>query len=206
MQIFITPTSPYARIARIAAQTCATECETVAIASDQLRTDTNPVLACNPTGRVPTLLDGDVVLSETPAICRYLEAKGDGTRLFARMDDAAENWAGVRLESFSTSLLDGAALWTRELRRPPDQRSDWLCGVEMARAQRTLAWFDADPDIRAGTAPWDYAHITLAIGLEYLVFRGLITDWHESHDALANWLAEQQKRPAMQATDFFAAA
>ncbi len=192
MQLYHTFTSPYARTTRIVAHICNAAHEPVVIESNMLRTDTNPVLAVNPTGRVPTLVDGDVVLTETPAICRYLQAKGDGTRVFAADGD----WAGVRLESWATSLLDGAALWTRELRRPKEQQSDWLCGVERARAIRTLDWFDVEPGIRGGKAPWDYAHIVLAIGVEYLEFRNLIPDWRQGRDALADWFAEQQKRPS----------
>jgi glutathione S-transferase len=195
MRIYHTFTSPYARIARIAAHSCGTAIEAVAIESNQLRTDTNPVLAVNPTGRVPTLVDGDVVLSETPAICRYIESKGDGTRIFAPAGD----WSGIKLESWATSLLDGASLWTRELRRPAEQQSDWLCGVERSRAVRSLDWFDAEPGIRSGQAPWDYAHFVLAIGVEYFEFRKLIPDWRQGRDAIAAWFAEQQKRPSWQA-------
>ena len=199
MQIYHTFTSPYARVTRIAAHVCNTAYDSMPIESNMLRTDDNPVLARNPTGRVPTLVDGDVVLSETPAICRYIESKGDGTRIFARTDADGGDWNGVRLESWATSLLDGAALWTRELRRPAAQQSDWLCGVERERGLRTLDWFEAEPGIRGGGAPWDYAHFVLAIGVEYFEFRKLIPDWRGGRPALAKWFAEQQQRPSWQA-------
>ncbi len=202
MQIFFTTNSPYARITRLAAHACGVPFEPVEVASNRLRTDDNPVLVHNRTGRVPTLVDGNVVLGETRTICRYIEAQmapgGDDTRLFAYQGD----WAAERFECTAISLLDGAALWTREYRRPTEQQSDWLCGVERARAARTLDWFDTQPGVRAGGTPWDFAHITLAVAVEYLELRDLIPDWRQGRDALAGWMAVQQARPSMRAHPF----
>jgi len=198
MKIFYTINSPYGRIARIAATICGIDFEPGEVKPTHLRADDNPVLAFNPTGRVPTLTDGDIVLTETRPICRYIEAHGDGTQLFAYEGD----WQAERMEGTAISLLDGTALWTRELRRPAEQQSPWLLDVESTRLGRTLAWLDEHPAIRGGETPWDYAHITLAVALEYIDLRGLVDDWRPGFDALAAWSAAQGARSSMQTHPF----
>jgi glutathione S-transferase len=42
---------------------------------------TNEYLTLNPTGRVPTLVDGDVTIYESPAICMYLCEKNPESKL-----------------------------------------------------------------------------------------------------------------------------
>jgi len=198
MKLFYTINSPYGRVTRIAATTCGIDFEPGEVKPTHLRADDNPVLDHNPTGRVPTLTDGDVVLTETRPICRYIEANGDGTKIFAYEGD----WQAERIEGTAISLLDGTALWTRELRRPAEQQSDWLLGVESKRLERTLAWLDGQASIRSGDTPWDYAHMTLAVALEYIELRGLVADWRPGHDALNAWHAKHTSHPAMQAHPF----
>jgi glutathione S-transferase len=195
MKIFYSANSPYARIARIAAQTCAVDYDGVLLTASELRTPTNPVLAHNVTGRIPTLVDADTVVTETRAVCRYLESVGDGTKIFAYSGD----WPAEQLENAAMSFLDGCALWTREYRRPEDKQFDGLCDVERDRAERGLDWFNAHPDIQSLNSPWDFAHIVLAVAIEYMDFRALITDWREGHDALVTWHNAQMQRPSMQA-------
>lgn len=195
MKIFYTATSPYARIARIAADICGVGFDGVELEADQLRSADNPVLEFNCTGRVPTLVDGDVVITETRAVCRYLESIGNGTALFGYAGD----WTAERFENTAMSLLDGCALWTREYRRPEDKQFPWLCDVERQRAEACLDWFNDLPAIRAGDTPWDFAHLVLAVAIDYQMLRGLIPDWRDGRDALAAWHAAQTERPVMRA-------
>jgi glutathione S-transferase len=195
MIIFHTGTSPYARIARVCAHECGVTHAGGHLGPGLLRTEDNPILQYSPVGRIPTLVDGDVVVTETRAVCRYLERVGDGYELFAYAGD----WTAERQENTAMSFLDGCMLWAREKRRDPALQSDWLVGVERARATRTLAWFEAQPALQAGDTPWDFAHITLAVALGELQPRDLIPDWRNTHPALAAWEAAQATRPAMQA-------
>jgi glutathione S-transferase len=195
MIIFHTGNSPYARIARVAAHQCGVSHSGGHLGPGLVRTDNNPVLQYSPTGRIPTLVDGDVVVTETRAVCRYLESIGDGYELFAYAGD----WTAEMFENTAMSFLDGCMLWAREKRRDAALQSDWLFGVERARAERALAWFEALPAIQAGDTPWDFAHMTLAVALGELEPRGLIPDWRDGYAALAAWEANQAARPAMQA-------
>ena len=195
MKLFYSANSPYARIARIAAFECGVDFEPVLLESQQLRHPDNPVLAYNCTGRIPTIVDGDTVVTESRACSRYLESVGNGNQLFAYAGD----WQAEQMENTAMSFLDGCALWTREYRRPEEKQFDWLVDVERDRAERSLAWFNAQPAIQNNETPWDFAHITLAVGIEYQDFRSLSPDWQDRHGAVADWLAAQLERPGMKA-------
>ena len=196
MKLFYTPTSPYARVARIAALECGVEYDGELIDSKLLRTADNPVLEYNCTGRVPTLVDGNTVVTETRSVCRYLEGVGNGTKLFFYMGD----WQAERLESIAMSFLDGCALWAREYRRDKAIQSTWLVGVERNRARRTLNWLCSAPGITTADAPWDFAYITLAVAIDYQAYQGLVPDWVEARNVLSAWFEMQRERPSMRAT------
>lgn len=85
--------------------------------------DTPEYLALNPNGRVPTIIDGDVVLWESNAIVRYLSAKhGEGT-LSPR--DVAKRADADRWMDWQTTTLTPAthpAFWG--LIRTPEEKRD----------------------------------------------------------------------------------
>ena len=196
MKLFYSPTSPYARIARIVALESDLKCTEECVDPNVLRTPDNPVLRYNCTGRIPTLVSGDTVVTETRSICRYMESFGNRNSLFSETGD----WHAELLESTAVSFLDGCALWTREYRRNEASQSKWLISVERDRAQRTLDWFSSNASIVSGNTPWNFAYITLAVAIDYQAYRGLIPDWANARDALFKWFEEQSERASMEAT------
>jgi glutathione S-transferase len=67
------------------------------------------VLALNPMGKVPILQDGDVVVTETVAICLYLADRYGYGRLAPPIDDPARG-RYLRWSVFATSALEPAML------------------------------------------------------------------------------------------------
>ena len=79
-------------------------------------------LSVNPTGTVPTLIDGQVRLTESMAICEYLAAKYDSSLLVAPGDPARTDflqwlWYG---ESTLMTPLSRRATVSRLQRKGPD--------------------------------------------------------------------------------------
>ncbi|HEY4028764.1 MAG TPA: glutathione S-transferase family protein [Caulobacteraceae bacterium] len=66
---------------------------------------TRPYVALNPMGKVPTLTDGQAVLTENPAICLYLADRyGYGT--FAPLIEAPGRAAYLRWTVFATAVAE----------------------------------------------------------------------------------------------------
>ncbi|MBS0334777.1 MAG: glutathione S-transferase family protein [Proteobacteria bacterium] len=65
-------------------------------------------LKLNPSGKVPTLTDGDVVVSETPAIAIYLADRYGYGVLAPRMEDA-DRGPYLKWMVFSTAVVDPVA-------------------------------------------------------------------------------------------------
>ena len=81
MKLYITPASPYARMARIVVIEKGLESRVEIIAAQTRRTD-SPYYKINPSGRVPYLIrDDGVGLEESAVICAYLDHV-DGNPIF----------------------------------------------------------------------------------------------------------------------------
>src|SRR5580765_7177948 len=73
MKLYITPASPYARMARIVVIEKGLESRVEIIPAQTRRTD-SPYYTINPSGRVPYLIrDEGVGLEESAVICAYLD-------------------------------------------------------------------------------------------------------------------------------------
>jgi glutathione S-transferase len=93
-------------------------------------------LAMNPTGRVPTLVDGDFVLWESNSIMRYLVlAYGNASPIYP---EAPKRRAGV------DRWLD----WTLSTLQPVDRPVFWAL-VRTPRAQRDMVAIQNDVDAEA---------------------------------------------------------
>ena len=112
MKLHITPGSPYARMARIVVLEKDLQ-DRVEIVTAKTRTAGSPYYSINPSGRVPYLVTDDGVgLEESAVICAYLD-RLDGKPRFHGDD----SWEARRLEALARSLLDGLAVWRREILR-----------------------------------------------------------------------------------------
>src|SRR5690349_12209638 len=106
MKLYITPGSPYARMARMVVLEKGLE-RRVEVIEAQTRTPGSPYYAINPSGRVPYLVrDDGVGMEESQVICAYLD-RLDGKPAF-ELSEAA--WEARRLEALARSLMDGVAV------------------------------------------------------------------------------------------------
>lgn len=197
MKLYITEGSPYACIARVVIVEKALE-NRVEIITAKTRMADSPYYKINPSGRVPYLIrDDGPALEESQLICVYLDQL-DGKPLF-NLPAGEQGWEARRLEALARSLMDGLAVWGREMGRPENERSPTIIKHEAARAARM-----ADVWEKAIDHPWmqgtlNMAQITLACALG-MEARNPDLYWRSGHPKLSAWYDRIAARPSLAAT------
>lgn len=144
MKLYITPGSPYARIARIVILEKGLESR-VEIIVAQTRLLGSPYYTINPSGRVPYLIrDDGVGLEESAVICAYLDHLDSNPVFDPPTGDQA--WEARRLEALARSMVDGLAVWSRELSRPKQERSPTVLLHEAHRSKRLADSWELEAD------------------------------------------------------------
>ncbi len=199
MKLYITPGSPYARMARVVVQEKKLE-DRVEIIEAQTRTENSPYYEINPSGRVPYLvLDDGSGLEESALVCRYLDALDGAPTLDSAPD--APDWELPRLEAMARSLLDGIGVWSREfVYRPAEIRSDFIIGHETARAMRMLDVFEREIDNPVLNGPLNMAQLTLACALHGRDLLAGGVDWRGDRPKLAAWVDRIGERRSFAST------
>ena len=196
MKLYVTYTSPYARLARIVVAEKALH-DRVEIIEAKTRTPGSPYFLINPSGRVPYLLDDvGVGMEDSQLICAYLDSL-DGNPRFHGLP--FEGWAYRRLEAAARSMCDGISVWAREMSRPANERSPTVLTHEVARSQRMADFFEgqvADPPLKGAPG---MGHFVLAVALDAARRRGL-GDLTDGRTQLARWMRRISEMPSMRAT------
>jgi len=184
MKLYITPGSPYARMARVVVLEKKLESR-VDIVFAKTRAAGSPYYAINPSGRVPYLVrDDGVGMEESALICDYLDRLEDKPAF-----DLPSGGAGLearRLEALARSLVDGLAVWGRELARPKDERSPGVIAHETERARRMMDLWEKEISHAYMRGPLNMAQMTLGVALG-LELRNPELVWRAAHPKLAGW-------------------
>ncbi len=194
MKLYVTPGSPYARMARIVVfEKGLGGC--VEIIAAQTRAADSPYYDINPSGRVPYLVrDDGVGMEESALVCAYLDHL-DGKPAFQQ-----EGWEARRLEGVARSYLDGLSVWLRELYRPPNERSPAVIRHEMDRAARLADLWErevAHPLMGGGL---NMVQLTLACALG-IELRMPDLDWRTARPKLGAWYERIAARPSFKETE-----
>ena len=197
MKLYITPGSPYARMARIVILEKGLE-RRVEIIAAQTRLADSPYYAINPSGRVPYLIrDDGVGLEDSAVICHYLDHL-DGKPAFD-LPAGDQVWEACRLEALARSLMDGLAVWGRELSRPRQERSPTVLLHEANRSKRLADLWELEIDHPFMREELNMAQITLACALG-LDARNPDFRWRPGHPKLSDWFDHIAARPSFAAT------
>lgn len=197
MKLYITPGSPYARMARIVVLEKGLESR-VEIVAAQTRLADSPYYRVNPSGRVPYLVrDDGAGLEESAVICAWLD-RLDGKPAFD-LPEGDKAWEVRRLEALARSLLDGLAVWSREILRPQGERSSAVIQHEAHRSKRMIGLWEAEIRHPLMRGALNMAQITLACALG-LDARIPDFQWRPGHPGLSDWFDPIAARPSFAAT------
>jgi len=197
MKLYITPGSPYARMARIVILEKSLQGRVETIVA-KTRVAGSDYYGINPSGRVPYLICEDGVgFEESALICAYLDGI-DGQPAF-HLPDSDRPWEARRLEALARSMLDGLAVWGREIARPENERSPGVVQHETDRARRMAGVWELEIGHPLMHGPLNMIQITLACALG-LEARNPGFKWRSRYPKLSRWFDEAAARPSFAAT------
>jgi glutathione S-transferase len=197
MKLYVTPGSPYARMARIVVLEKRLEGR-VQVIPAKTRVADSPYYAINASGRVPCLVCEDgTAFEESAVICAYLDHLEGKPSLDLPGGD--QLWEARRLEALARSLVDGLSVWGREITRPENERSPGVIRHETERARRMVDVWERAIEHPLMRGPLSMIHITLACALG-LEARNPGFRWRAGHPRLAAWFDEIAARPSFIAT------
>jgi glutathione S-transferase len=197
MKLYVTPGSPYARMAKIVVleKGLSDRVETLVA---KTRTADSPYYRINPSGRVPYLVrDDGVGMEESALICDYLD-HADGKPAFG-WPEGRDTWEARRLEALARSLLDGLSVWGREILRPESERSPGVIEHEKERARRMADVWEAQMDSPFLRGALNMIQLTLACALG-LEARNPGLRWRAGRPKLSAWFDSIAARPSFAAT------
>lgn len=197
MKLYVTPGSPYARMARILVIEQGLQSR-VEIIQAQTRKADSPYYSINPSGRVPYLVrDDGVGMEESALVCDYLD-RIDGHPTFS-LPSGAEALEARRLEALARSLLDGLSVWGRETSRPQNEQSPTVVRHEAERARRMIDLWEREIGHPLMHGALNMIQITLgcALGMEA---RNRDFQWRSGHPKLAEWYGAIAALPSFAAT------
>ncbi len=197
MKLYVTQTSPFARMIRIIVLEKGLG-DRVEIIPAQTRKSDSPYYAINPSGRVPYLIREDgKTLEESQLICRYLDHL-DGQPVFDHPSGDA-GWESRRLEALARSMMDGLSVWVRELKRPVDDQSATIIEHERQRGIRMSDMWETEIDNPLMQGPLNMAQITLICALQLeLQIPGF--QWRSGRPKLTQWADRIGERAAVEQT------
>ncbi len=190
MKLYYTPNSPYARMCRIVAELAGLT-DQIELEAVKLRTPDSPVLAHAPMGRVPLLVDGELVLSEARHICAYLDEKGGKSPIVAPYGV----WRAVAAEAEALAFLDAVVVWSREVRRTEEDQSAFLLEVADEQMRREMMHLNGNLSPPVGDPPMTFESICLFTALGMLDFYELMPDWRDTFPTVAAWLDAYEALP-----------
>ena len=195
MKLYITGPSPYARKCRIVAREKGLADRIEEIAVDPYA-NAPELLDSNPLVQVPTLIAEDgLPLNDSPVICEYLDALGNGPRLLP--PDGPERLRVRRLETLGNQALEMGVKLVLEKRRPEHERSPSWIERWTANMGRALDGLEAAaPD----ASRLDMGVITAGVAVTWIGFRHPDFDWKSGRPGLVALQAALEARPSFRQT------
>ncbi len=194
MKLYVTPTSPYARLALIV-RLEKDLADKVELVWTRTRKPNDPMLAINPSGRIPfLLLEDGTGYEDTDVIVPYLDSLVSPRQFEPPGGD--DYWPYRRLQAMARSMLDGVSVWAREVLRPKNELSPGIIEHERRRASRMADYFEnivGDPSL---IGDLNTVQLTLFCALD--VERRLpALHWRTGRPGLVDWYTHMLDIPSV---------
>ena len=152
------------------------------------------LIASNPLGKIPTLINKDgVALYDSRVICEYLNALGQGPLLPA---EGALRWEALTLQSLGDGILDAAliARYENNLRPEALRWTDWNQG-KLDAIHTSLKHLNEHSEVFK--QPFHLGLLTVGCALWYLNLRYPEIEWQRKYTHLAQAVEPIMQRPSM---------
>ena len=153
-------------------------------------------LAISPLGRVPCLVDGDVTLIESGAICQYLCERYDDGRLHRAPGHPERNAWLQWLHFAETIAVHGASLVQQQVFVAPAERSATVIKLESRRLRKAFEVLDQQLTTRHYMLASGFSAVDTAVG--YSVHLGQQLIGLDGLPALNAYYTRLTARPAFQ--------
>ncbi len=185
MKFFTSPSSPFGRKVKIAANVLGLCDELVEFSINTLDPESG-ICDVNPLGKIPALEDNGSTFYDSRVIMEYLDSKAGGNKIIPAAGSA--RFDVLRRAALTDGILDAAVLVVYETRmRPEDKYVETYVARQREKIIRGLKGAEATtPNYRSGPMP-DVGEIGLACVLDYLDFRQQL-NWRDHSPGLADWL------------------
>ncbi|MCE5181099.1 MAG: glutathione S-transferase [Betaproteobacteria bacterium] len=198
MKLIMTPTSPFARKARIVMAEKRIEYESVV---DNPWEADSRVSDYNPLGMVPVLvLDDNSTLFDSRVIVEYLDTVSPVSQLIPK--DSRQRLSVRRWEALADGISDAAAAIFIEKKRPESQQSpEWI-----ERQEKKVFLGVAAMAEELGDKSWctgeffNLSDIAAGCALGYLDLRHPAIEWRRTHPVLARLADKLSQRPSFKET------
>ncbi len=204
MRLYVTPASPWVRRVRVCILELGIEDKFEYVQTrwphewgTQTVEPSPEFVADTAVRRIPALVTRDFTLSESHAICDYLNGEFGTYRLLAR--EGAARWKALAAISIANGAIEAQIMRRAELLRGNVNRSDDFIAKMRDRQMRCLAALERD-HLPSFGANFDLAQITTAVACGYDEWR-YGPGWRQIAPKLAAWYDKVAQRPSMKATE-----
>jgi glutathione S-transferase len=194
MKLYQSPTSPYVRMVRAAAELkgLSDRIELVNARADQAAYE-----KLNPLNKVPCMVtdDGEALI-ESRLICEYVDSLDDALPLYPR--DSAGRRDVLQREAIIHGVMDAVVLRRMESRKTDSTPSQWWDDRQKRKIGLGLSLIERE--MKDYTDPKTILPILTCCMCQYMD-RASSDDWRKDHPALGKWYETYRTEPHMASTE-----
>lgn len=193
IKVYSSTTSPFARKANMVVQLTGLSDHTDIIYTNPF--EDASLRSINPLGKVPALVHGDMLLTDSYLICEYLDDKAANLNLYRK--GQVDYYQVQQVHMLCNGILDAAVATVMEKRRTTEHSDYWLSRWD---ASISTALNILDVSQLGDTQHPHIGTVALIAALGYLDFRHPERNWRKHYPAIAEWFSNFEHLPWVEST------